>query len=178
MACSPTQSEVERSTAGKPVTAIDERLERPKLRVSRRPCVRALRPASPSPAAEGQSVLALVLETALDGVIVMRADGDVVDWNQQAEAKFGRRRDEAIGRPLAERVIPESLRAAHWAGLNRYFGTGKAILLERRLEVSAASSLARSFPSSFPFRPTTFTARPYSWALSETPPSVAKARSS
>lgn len=105
-----------------------------------------LHPAPASPSAEGGSVLALVLETALDGVIVMRADGDVVDWNQQAEAMFGWRRDEAIGRPLAELVIPESLRAAHWAGLNRYLGTGEGILLRRRVEVSAARKSGEEFP--------------------------------
>jgi len=105
-----------------------------------------LRPASPSPAAEGPSVLALVLETALDGVIVMGANGDVIDWNQQAEAMFGWRRDEAIGRPLAELVIPESLRAGHWAGLDRYLATREAKLLGRRVEVSAIRKSGDEFP--------------------------------
>ena len=105
-----------------------------------------LRTAPPMPTAEGPSVLSLVLETALDGVIVMRADGDVVDWNQQAEIIFGWSRAEAIGRPLAELVIPEPLRAAHWAGLNRYLVTGQALLLRRRIEVSAIRKSGEEFP--------------------------------
>lgn len=105
-----------------------------------------LRTAPPMPNADGPSVLALVLETALDGVIVMRADGDVVDWNQQAETIFGWSRAEAIGRPLAALVIPESLRAAHWAGLNRYLVTGQALLLGRRIEVSAIRKSGEEFP--------------------------------
>ncbi len=105
-----------------------------------------LRTAPLMPTAEGPSVLALVLETALDGVIVMRADGNVVDWNQQAETIFGWRRAEAIGRPLAELVIPEPLRDAHRAGLNRYLATGQALLLRRRIEVSATRKSGEEFP--------------------------------
>ena len=45
--------------------------------------------------------LRLILETALDAVVVMKSDGVVVDWNDCAVAVFGWSRGEAIGRAMA-----------------------------------------------------------------------------
>jgi PAS domain-containing protein len=45
--------------------------------------------------------LRLILETALDAVVVMRADGVVADWNDRAADVFGWSRDEAVGRTMA-----------------------------------------------------------------------------
>lgn len=109
-------------------------------------CVMELRTV-PAPSAPGDSaVLRLVLETALDGVIVIGGDGVVVDWNRQAEVVFGWRRDEAVGQLLAELVIPEPLRDAHRAGLSRFNLTGEAPLLGRRIEVTAIRRSGETFP--------------------------------
>lgn len=100
-------------------------------------------------------VLDLVLETALDAVIVMGADGLIVDWNRQAETVFRWTREEAVGRPLAELVIPEALRDAHWAGLNRFLSTGEAPLLLRRIEVTAVRKSGETFPIELSISPVT-----------------------
>ena len=98
------------------------------------------------PAVESAEVLRLVLETALDGVVVMGSDGVVVDWNRQAEVIFGWSREEAVGRLLADLVIPESLREAHRNGLNRFLMTGEGPLLGRRVEVSSVRKSGEAFP--------------------------------
>ena len=49
----------------------------------------------------------------------MDAKGRIVEWNPAAEQTFGYAREEAIGRSLAELMIPERLRQAHkaaWRG--------------------------------------------------------------
>lgn len=102
-------------------------------------------PRSP-PAVESAEVLQLVLETALDGVVVMGIDGIVVDWNRQAEAIFGWSREEAVGQALAGLVIPEPLREAHRTGLNRFLITGEGPLLGRRIEVSSTRKSGETFP--------------------------------
>ena len=79
-----------------------------------------------------------VLDTALDAVISMDATGRVTFWNPRAEQIFGWSRDEAIGKPVAELIIPPALRAAHSAGLARYLRTGEGKLLNRRVEMTAA----------------------------------------
>ena len=51
--------------------------------------------------------LRLIMETALDAVVIMKSDGIVADWNDRAMSVFGWSRDEAVGRTMADLVIPE-----------------------------------------------------------------------
>ena len=86
---------------------------------------------------ETASHVRAVLDTALDAVISMDATGRVTFWNPRAEQIFGWSRDEAVGRPVADLIIPPGMRAAHEAGLARYLRTGDGKLLNRRIEMSA-----------------------------------------
>lgn len=90
--------------------------------------------------------LRAILERAHDAFIGMDADGLVIDWNPQAERTFGWSREEAIGRVLADLIIPVRHRAAHWEGLRRYLHTGVATVLDKRLELSAIDRTGREFP--------------------------------
>jgi PAS domain S-box-containing protein len=87
-----------------------------------------------------------ILDTAFDAYVAMDADGLVRDWNAQAEAMFGWRREEVLGRRLSELIIPARHRAAHHAGLRRYLATGEGPVLERRLELSALRRDGSEFP--------------------------------
>jgi PAS domain S-box-containing protein len=78
-----------------------------------------------------------VLDTALDAVISMDATGRVTFWNPRAEQIFGWSREEAVGKPVADLIIPPSLRAAHASGLAHYLRTGEGELLNRRVEMMA-----------------------------------------
>src|SRR5438477_9514686 len=80
--------------------------------------------------------LRLILETALDAVVVMRSDGVVADWNDRAADVFGWSHDDAVGRTMADLIIPERYREAHRNGLRRYLEGGKGEVLGRRIEVS------------------------------------------
>jgi PAS domain S-box-containing protein len=90
--------------------------------------------------------LRLILETALDAVIVMTSDGVVTDWNDCAIGVFGWSRGEAIGRTMAELIIPERYRNAHRAGLRRYLESGQGEILGRRIEVSGLRKNGEEFP--------------------------------
>ena len=68
------------------------------------------------------------------------------DWNSQAEASFGWARGEALGRELAETIIPERLRAAHRRGLERFLATARGRCSGRRLELTALHRDGREFP--------------------------------
>ena len=50
-----------------------------------------------------------IIDTANDAFIGIDAAGVITDWNPQAETTFGWTRDEAVGRTLAEMIIPEEL---------------------------------------------------------------------
>ena len=77
-----------------------------------------------------------VLDTALDAVIVMDIEGQVLGWNEHAEACFGWSADESIGRRLSELIIPPQHRAAHERGLRRFLETGVGPVLDRHIEIS------------------------------------------
>ena len=88
----------------------------------------------------------LILETALDAVIVLHADGTIREWNPVAETIFGWRRAEVLGRPMAERIIPERYRERHYRGLAHYFETGEGPLLRKRGGITALlAGAVRSF---------------------------------
>jgi PAS domain S-box-containing protein len=87
-----------------------------------------------------------ILETAQDAFVAMGADGRITDWNRQAEEVFGWPRNEAIGRALAETIIPERYRDQHRRGLARFLATGEGPVLEKRLEMSALRRDGTEFP--------------------------------
>jgi PAS domain S-box-containing protein len=87
--------------------------------------------------AAGIEALTPVLETALDAVVVMRRDGSVAAWNRLAERTFGWSAAEAVGRSMADLIIPERYREPHGSGLARYNETGEERVLGQRIEISA-----------------------------------------
>jgi PAS domain S-box-containing protein len=87
-----------------------------------------------------------ILETAQDAFVAIDGQGVITGWNRQAELMFGWARDEALGRRLAETVIPERYRADHRRGLARFLETGKASVLGRRLQLAALRRDGLEFP--------------------------------
>ena len=88
----------------------------------------------------------LVLQTAHEAFISMEANGVITEWNPEAERTFGWSRSEALGRTVAETIIPSRLREAHRAGLKRFLATGEERMSNRRVEVVAAHRDGREFP--------------------------------
>jgi PAS domain S-box-containing protein len=93
-----------------------------------------------------ESRLRAMLESALDAVVTMDHRGRVVGWNHAAETTFGYRADEAVGRDMAELIVPPGLRAAHRKGLARFLETSQPVLLDRRLELTGRHKNGAEFP--------------------------------
>ena len=89
---------------------------------------------------------ASVLQNSLDAFILMNAEGRIVEWNSQAEELFGWTRNEAVGRYLAETIIPEKNRASHTMGLKRFLAGGGGPILNRRIELAALRRSGSEFP--------------------------------
>ena len=94
----------------------------------------------------GQERSRAIFDTALDAVIVMDAAGEIAGWNPAAERIFGWSRADALGQPLAERIIPPRLREAHRKGLARLLEVGAGQSLGRRLEFEAMGRDGHEFP--------------------------------
>jgi PAS domain S-box-containing protein len=95
---------------------------------------------------DSESRLKAIVQGALDAVVTMDRTGRVVEWNTQAETIFGYSRDEAVGRALAELIIPARLREAHAKGMQRYLSTGEHQILGRRIEIEAFRKNGSEFP--------------------------------
>ena len=86
-----------------------------------------------------------MFEAALDCIISMDHAGTIIEFNAAAEQTFGYRRDEVLGRELAEIIIPPGLREKHREGLARYLATGEGPVLNQRLELSALHANGSEF---------------------------------
>ena len=87
-----------------------------------------------------------ILESALDCIISMDHEGRITEFNPTAEHTFGYRREQVLGRPLAEVVVPPSLREAHRRGLARYLETGQERVLGRRVDITGMRSDGSEIP--------------------------------
>lgn len=95
---------------------------------------------------ESESRTRLIVDTAMDAVVTMDAGGRISGWNAQAEATFGWKTAEIIGKPLAETIIPPEHREAHTRGLSHYLATGEGKILNRRVEMKALRKNGETFP--------------------------------
>ena len=84
---------------------------------------------------------AAVLDSLLDCIITMDADGRVIEFNAAAERTFGYTKADAIGRALSDLIIPPLLRDAHAAGLARYLETGEGQLIGKLIKMTFLSVL-------------------------------------
>jgi PAS domain S-box-containing protein len=78
-----------------------------------------------------------MLGAALDSIITISADSRITEWNPAAERTFGYTRDEALGRDMAELIIPPEAREAHRRGMASFLASGHGRLVGRRVEVEA-----------------------------------------
>jgi PAS domain S-box-containing protein len=99
-----------------------------------------------SRSAHAEERFRLIVETALDAVVTIDSMGTITGWSPRAETTFGWNREDAMGRNLAETIIPERYRDAHRSGLRHFLATGEGPVLNTRLELSALHRNGREFP--------------------------------
>lgn len=87
-----------------------------------------------------------ILNASLDAVLVMDSEGGLQEFNPAAEQMFGYERKQAIGRRLADVIVPPALREAHARGLARYLTSGETRVLGKRIEITAMRSDESEFP--------------------------------
>jgi PAS domain S-box-containing protein len=88
-----------------------------------------------------------VIATSLDGVIVSNADGKIIEFSPAAEAIFGHRFEEVAGKGIGEVIVPESLRDAHNAGMERMRnGSEKRVVGKGRVTLEAMRANGELFP--------------------------------
>ncbi len=93
---------------------------------------------------QSEQLKAAILNAALDAIVTVDEGGKIVDFNPAAEATFGYNRNYAIGKPLAELIIPERL----WQQVNfsQYYAPGDGTAVSQRIELQALHADGHEFP--------------------------------
>lgn len=94
----------------------------------------------------GAKLRASVIETALDCVIAIDHEGRVLEFNPASESLFGWDRSEALGQLLGDLIVPERMREAHRAGMEKFLATGVGPVIGKRIEVPALRRDGTEFP--------------------------------
>ncbi len=95
---------------------------------------------------ESEERTRMIIESALDAVIIIDIEGIVTHWNEQAKSIFGWTAEEAIDESLSNLIIPENYRAAHEKGIKHYLKTGHGPVLNQRIEITGQHKSGHIFP--------------------------------
>ena len=96
--------------------------------------------------AESEARMRAMFQAALDCIISIDHEGKVIEFNPASGQTFGYRREDVLGRDLADLIIPPSLRERHRQGFARYLETGESVILDRRLLLTAMRADGAEFP--------------------------------
>lgn len=88
---------------------------------------------------EPADIFRLIAEQMGDALIYSDKQGIIRQWNKASALLFGFDRDKAIGQSL-DMIIPERLRAAHWAGFDRAMSNGTTRLGGRATVTKAVTA--------------------------------------
>ena len=88
-----------------------------------------------------------VLDAALDAIITIDGEGNVIEFNPAAEVTFGYRREQTVGRSLADLIVPPRLADRHRKGLLKYLATGEGPVLGKRMQLPAVRADGTEFPA-------------------------------
>ncbi|MEV6923117.1 ATP-binding protein [Dactylosporangium sp. NPDC051485] len=94
----------------------------------------------------GSQRLQRVLDSCVEAFVAMDEGGMITAWNAAAEKVFGLSKEEAVGRRLADTIIPPQYRDAHHLGVGRFLTTGERRVLDNRFEITAWHANGYAFP--------------------------------
>lgn len=85
----------------------------------------------------------LIMNSAIDAIIIIDKLGKIISWNPSAERIFGWTHDEVVTHSLSEIIIPDYMRKSHNDGMIRRLTSGESKMLGRLLELPAQNKKVR-----------------------------------
>lgn len=95
---------------------------------------------------ESEERTRLIIETSLEAIVTIDAEGIITSWNAQAETIFGWSREDAVGLEFADTLLMPPYRQNYEDGLKRFPATVQQTVLNKRREVTALHRDGRAFP--------------------------------
>ncbi|MBF0419872.1 MAG: PAS domain S-box protein [Magnetococcales bacterium] len=87
-----------------------------------------------------------ILDTALDAIISIDANGTILEFNKAAERIFKFGREDIVGKKIGDTLIPPELQEGHKQGMARYLTTGERRVVDKHVEMEALDCDARRMP--------------------------------
>jgi PAS domain S-box-containing protein len=97
-------------------------------------------------ARHGEALLRATVESALDAIVMADGDGLVVEFNPAASRVFGWTREQALGRDLADLIVPPRLRGEHRRAWAHHLESGERTILGSRIETVGQRRDGTEFP--------------------------------
>ncbi|MFT3919890.1 PAS domain S-box protein [Cloacibacterium sp.] len=88
----------------------------------------------------------LIMNSALNAIIIINSEGDITFWNNQAEIIFGWKKDEVLNKSLSEIIIPDRHIEGHKKGMTNFLKTGEGSVLNKQIELPAMHKNGHEFP--------------------------------
>lgn len=95
---------------------------------------------------DSESMISNILEQTPDAFVSCESNGIVTMWNAAAERAFGYTREEAIGRDIADLIVPPSQRDAHRSGMLHFALGGTGAMINARMRITAVHKDGREIP--------------------------------
>lgn len=86
-----------------------------------------------------------ITESAIDGIISMNSDGNILSWNNASEKIFGYSSSEMLHKNL-NKVIPERYKLGHIKGVEKLKNGGIEKLIGKTIEINAIRKNGEEFP--------------------------------
>jgi PAS domain S-box-containing protein len=87
-----------------------------------------------------------ILDSAMDGILALDAQGKVIEFNHAAERSFGFSRADALGQDVAELIFPAAMRESRRKELKEVLDHKEKPTLGSRLEIVAMRKDGTEFP--------------------------------
>ena len=95
---------------------------------------------------ESEAGTRAIIDNALDGIITIDHLGRVIEFNPAAERLFGYEREEILGKPLVDLLVPPRLRESQRRGWEQFLVSGYGPWIGHRVETVGLRTDGREFP--------------------------------
>lgn len=93
-----------------------------------------------------ESMKSAVINTSMDCIISIDADGLITEFNPAAEKTLGYKKSVILGKKLVDTIIPDDYQEKHLEGMKKYITSGTGPVLGKRIEISARRADGKIIP--------------------------------
>jgi PAS domain S-box-containing protein len=102
---------------------------------------------------ESEEKFRSISANALDAIVMIDPNGRVSFWNPAAEAMFGYREADILGRDLHARLVPAAYHARHKKAFDSFRHSGKGAVIGKIIEINCLHKSGRTFPAELSLSP-------------------------